>query len=300
MNIKQLVTELTPLSHKQLMALAVKQNERLQQQTTPVTAPLRDDIAIIGFHFVTPCAASPDGFWDTLMQRKDVLKDARTERFPQLGVQLDHHNLPQRAYSYTAGLIDGIDQFDPAFFGISPREARGMDPQQRLVLQSCVQALAHAGYAWEALRNSSTGVFVGVAANEYNRFQDLFNAGEDASHAASGNALNVIAGRVAYTLGLQGPAIALDTACSSSLVALHTAVESLQAGDCEQAIVAGVNVILSPVTFMLLCQGQMLAPDGRCKTFDKDANGYVRAEAVATVILKPLAQARQNGDRILA
>lgn len=300
MNIKQLVTELTPLSHKQLMALAVKQNERLQQQTAPVTAPVRDDIAIIGLHCVTPGAHSPEGFWNTLMQRKDVLKDARTERFPQLGVQLDHHQLPQRAYSYTAGLIDGIDQFDPAFFGISPREARGMDPQQRLVLQSCVQALAHAGYAWEALRNSSTGVFVGVAANEYNRFQDLFNAGEDASHAASGNALNVIAGRVAYTLGLQGPAIALDTACSSSLVALHTAVESLHAGDCEQAIVGGVNVILSPATFMLLCQGQMLAPDGRCKTFDKDANGYVRAEAVATVILKPLAQARKDGDRILA
>ena len=296
MNTQQLVTELTPLTHKQLMALAITQNQRLQQQP----AAVRDDIAIIGLHCITPGAHSPAEFWQTLMQRKDVLKDARSERFPQLGVQLDHHTLPQRAYSYTAGLIDGIDQFDPAFFGISPREARGMDPQQRLVLQSSVQALAHAGYEWEALRNSSTGVFVGVAANEYNRFQDLFNSAEDASHAASGNALNVIAGRVAYTLGLQGPAIALDTACSSSLVALHTAVESLQAGDCEQAIVAGVNVILSPVTFMLLCQGQMLAPDGRCKTFDKDANGYVRAEAVATVILKPLAQARQNGDRILA
>src|SRR3990167_5200832 len=296
MNTQQLVTELTPLTHKQLMALAITQNQRLQQQP----AAVRDDIAIIGLHCITPGAHSPAEFWQTLMQRKDVLKDARSERFPQLGVQLDHHTLPQRAYSYTAGLIDGIDQFDPAFFGISPREARGMDPQQRLVLQSSVQALAHAGYEWEALRNSSTGVFVGVAANEYNRFQDLFNSAEDASHAASGNALNVIAGRVAYTLGLQGPAIALDTACSSSLVALHTAVESLHAGDCEQAIVGGVNVILSPATFMLLCQGQMLAPDGRCKTFDKDANGYVRAEAVATVILKPLVLAQKDGDRILA
>ncbi|HVL02142.1 MAG TPA: beta-ketoacyl synthase N-terminal-like domain-containing protein, partial [Dongiaceae bacterium] len=296
MDIKQLVTELTPLSHKQLMVLAIKQNEQLQQQP----ALVRDDIAIIGLHCITPGADSPEGFWDTLMQRKDVLKDARTERFPLLGVQLDHHQLPQRAYSYTAGLIEGIDQFDPAFFGISPREARGMDPQQRLVLQCTVQALANAGYEWDALRNSRTGVFVGVAANEYNLFQDVLNGEEDASHAASGNALNVIAGRVAYTLGLQGPAIALDTACSSSLVALHTAVESLQAGDCEQAIVGGVNVILSPATFMLLCQNQMLAPDGRCKTFDKDANGYVRAEAVASLILKPLTQARRDGDRILA
>ncbi len=294
MDIKRLVSELTPLSHKQLMALAITQGKQLQHTVE------RDDIAIIGMHCITPGADSPDAFWNVLINQPDVFQDVRDTRFSALGVRMDHHQHPARAYNYTAGLIEGVDEFDPAFFGISPREARGMDPQQRHVLQSVVSALANAGYDWKELRDTKTGVFVGAAANEYSRYHDLLNPAEDATHAASGNAINVIAGRVAYTLGLKGPAIALDTACSSSLVALHMAAESVHSGDCDQALVSGVNLILSPATFMLLCQGQMLSPDGRCKTFDKDANGYVRSEAVCTVLIKSLSRAREDGDRILA
>lgn len=295
MDIKRLVSELTPLSHKQLMALAITQGRQLQHG-----AVVRDDIAIVGMHCLTPGADSPEGFWNVLMTQPDVFQDLRDSRFPALGVRMDHHHHPARAYSYTAGLVEGVDEFDPAFFGISPREARGMDPQQRHVLQSVVLALANAGYDWKDLRNTKTGVFVGAAANEYSRYHDVLNPLEEATHAASGNAINVIAGRVAYTLGLKGPAIALDTACSSSLVALHLAAESVHSGDCDQALVSGVNLILSPATFMLLCQGQMLSPEGRCKTFDKEANGYVRSEAVCTVLIKSLSRAREDGDRILA
>ncbi len=305
MDMQQYIRELTPLSQKQLIALAVKQNEQLNKLNQAINSPAtdsqtREDIAIIGLHCMTPQADDNTRFWETLMTKEDVFKDARKARFSDLGVQLDHHSHSERAYCYQAGLINGVDQFDPAFFGISPREARGMDPQQRLLLKSSVCALANAGYPWKSMNNTNTGVFVGVGASEYHLYHDALNPAEEASHMASGNSIAVIAGRIAYTLGLRGPTLALDTACSSSMVALHLALESLHSGECDQAIVGGVNLILSPSTYLLLCKSQMLSPDGLCKTFDQDANGYVRSEAVISLIIKPLAKALADGDHVMA
>ena len=197
------------------------------------------------------------------------------------------------------GFIEDIDQFDPLFFGISPREAVSMDPQQRLLLEVSWEALERAGVAHERLAISQTGVFVGITTNEYAQLLASSGAELDA-YFNTGNALNAAAGRLSYTLGLQGPCMAIDTACSSSLVAVHLAVMSLRLGECDQALAGGVNLILSPGGSVALSQAGMLAPDGRCKTFDASADGYVRSEGCGMVVLKRLSDAQRNGDRILA
>ena len=148
----------------------------------------------------------------------------------------------------TADILDGIDGFDPEFFGISPREAVWMDPQQRLMLEIAWEGLERAGYSPAALRGSRSGVFVGVGANEYAHLLSANSVENIEAQFITGNALNVIAGRVAFALGLEGPAIAVDTACSSSLVAVHQACQALHSGDCDLALAGGVNVLLSPAS----------------------------------------------------
>jgi acyl transferase domain-containing protein len=198
------------------------------------------------------------------------------------------------------GFVDNVDQFDPQFFGIAPREAAGMDPQQRLLLEVSWEALEHAGQAPDRLHGSNTGVFVGISTNEYLQLQIKAGASRLDAHAGTGGAVSVAAGRLSYSLGFQGPALAVDTACSSSLVAVHLACQSLRRGECDMALAGGVNLTLAPEANVILSRARMLSPQGRCKTFDAGADGYVRGEGCGVVVLKRLAEAREAGDRVLA
>ena len=184
------------------------------------------------------------------------------------------------------GFLSAVDRFDPHFFGIAPREALTLDPQQRLVLEVAWEALERAGRAPDSLRGSLTGVFIGITGFDFAQYLRAVDPGRLDVYTATGTAHNSAAGRVAYTLGLQGPAMAVDTACSSSLTAIHLACQSLRLKESELAIAGGVQLMLIPDPFVSFHKWGMMAPDGRCKTFDEAADGFVRAEGCGVVVLE--------------
>jgi acyl transferase domain-containing protein/acyl carrier protein len=259
-------------------------------------------IAIVGAACRFPGGANDlESYWRNLLAGVDGITDRPTARF-HVDAYLDATRQdPQRAYVMACGLMDGVEHFDAAFFGIGPREARLMDPQQRVALQTAWHALEHAGIAPQSLRGARGGVFLGVADNEYLALlNDSSGLDADLAWLGTGSKLNVIAGRISYSLDWQGPSLAVDTACSSSAVAVHLACRSLLAGESEVALAGGVNVILDPRGFAPPCRAQMLAPDGRCKTFDAAADGYVRSEGCGMLVLKRLEDAQRDGDEIIA
>ncbi len=199
------------------------------------------------------------------------------------------------------GFVDSVDCFDATFFGIAPREAARMDPQQRILLETVYHAIQHAGIPPKAMAGSQTGVFVGIGGTDYSKipahFPDYLEHID--AHVGTGNALSVAAGRISYVFDLHGPSFIVDTACSSALVALHTAVQSLRSGESNAAIVAGVNLILSPEVTIAFSKANMLSRDGRCRPFDASANGYVRGEGCAVILIKRLSDARRDGDSIM-
>ena len=266
----------------------------------PAPTPSEDDrVAIVGMACRFPGGADLASFWEQLAGGRDaVAAVAKGCARPGEGVREvgADGGVARRWGAY----IDGIDRFDASFFRIAPVEARLLDPQQRLMLETSWEALEEAGIDAAGLRGSRAGVFAGICSNDY---RDLFSAddGDPATfYMATGSGYSTAIGRVAFTLGLEGPAIAVDTACSSSLVALHQAVVSLQRGEVDLALAGGVNAILSPMTTEVFASAGMLAPDGRCKTFDAAADGYVRGEGCGMVVLKRLSDAEAAGDRIWA
>lgn len=270
-----------------------------------VTAPPRtgrsdEPIAIVSVACRFPGASDPDAFWEVLAGAVDAVREIPEDRFDIDEFYDPDQETPGKIYTRCGGYLDGIDGFDPEFFGISPREAVWMDPQQRLMLEIAWEGLERAGYSPAALRGSRTGVFVGVAANEYSHLLSSDSIESIEAHFITGNALNAISGRVAFALGLEGPAVAVDTACSSSLVAVHQACQALHSGDCDLALAGGVNVLLSPASIVAASRARMLSPDGRCKTFDAAADGYVRSEGCGILVLKRLSDAQRDGDRICA
>jgi acyl transferase domain-containing protein len=206
---------------------------------------------------------------------------------------------PGQIVSRYGGFVDAVDQFDAPFFRIAPVEATTMDPQQRLLLETHWEALEDAGIVPAQLKGSATGIFVGLYGDDYKLLQ-VKQQESLSPYFGTGTANSIAAGRVAYFLGTQGPAFSVDTACSSSLVAVHLACQSLQAGECTLALASGVNLLLSPELSVTFSQAGMLAPDGRCKTFDAAADGYVRSEGCGVVVLKRLADALAAGDTVLA
>ncbi len=208
--------------------------------------------------------------------------------------------MPGKMHAPYGGFLDRVDLFDPAFFGISGREAESMDPQQRLLLEVTWEALENAGIAATGLRGSAAGVFVGLTTSDYARLAIAADSADLDVYTATGGALNVAAGRLSYVFGLNGPAMAVDTACSSSLVAVHLACQSLRERECDFALAGGVNVLLTPEPFICLAKWGMMAPDGRCKTFDERADGFVRGEGCGIIVLKRLSDALTAGDRVLA
>jgi len=256
-------------------------------------------IAIIGIGCRFPGANDPEAFWHLLRDGVDAIKEVPASRWDVNTFYDPNPDTPGKMNTRWGGFLDEVAGFDSQFFEISPREAESMDPQQRLLLEVTWEALENAGLAAEQLAGSQTGVFIGISTNDYTRLQAAHGIGIDA-YSGSGNAHSIAANRLSYWLDLHGPSWAVDTACSSSLVAVHHACQSLRQGDSELALAGGVNLILSPDLTITFSQAQMLSPEGRCKTFDADANGYVRGEGCGIVILKCLSDALKDGDNILA
>ena len=274
--------------------------EARPQLASAVTTRTNEPIAIVAVSCRFPGAPDPEAFWEVLSGGVDAIREVPEDRFDIDEFYDPDPDTPGKTYTRFGGFLDGIDGFDPEFFGISPREAVWIEPQQRLMLETAWEALERAGYSPAALRGSQTGVFVGVAANEYAHLLSSESIDKIEPHFITGNALNAISGRVAFALGLEGPAVAVDTACSSALVAVHQARQALHSGDCDLALAGGVNVLLSPVTVVAASRARMLSPVGRCKTFDASADGYVRSEGCGILVLKRLSDAVRDGDRVCA
>ena len=284
----------TDLERQALLALR-KMRERLEAHE----AAAREPIAIVGMACRLPGANNPQAFWELLQHGRDAVATIPPERWAQAPLMRPADG--SAAVVHHAGVLAQVDQFDADFFGIPGREAALLDPQQRLVLEVVWEALEDAGIPPTRLRGSDTGVFMGTTSSDYLRVitQTLPLAALDA-YVATGNTLNATAGRVSYLLGVHGPCITMDTACSSSLVAIDRACRSVREGESRLAIAGGVNLLLAPEMLVSLSRWGMLAPDGRCKTFDASANGFVRAEGCGVVLLKRLSHARTDGDRVLA
>jgi acyl transferase domain-containing protein/acyl carrier protein len=261
-----------------------------------------ESIAVIGLGCRFPGeVGTAEEFWQFLEQGQDASGEIPLDRWDMYENYDADPEAPGRSYIRHGAFLQEIDQFDPQFFGISPREAAGMDPQQRLMLEVSWEALEHAGQAPEQLAGSKTGVFVGLINHDYGQLAVKGgNLTQLDAYWGTGSLASVSAGRLAYTLGLQGPALVVDTACSSSLVAFHLACQSLRSGECRIALAGGVNIILSQETNIALSRMQAVAPDGRCKTFDAKADGYARGEGCGMVVLKRLRDAQADNDTILA
>jgi acyl transferase domain-containing protein/acyl carrier protein len=273
--------------------------QKLEGQLAAQEAARREPVAIIGLGCRFPSAPDAPSFWRLLREGGDATRDVPAGRWDVDAYYDPDPEVPGAMYTRRGGFLDAIDHFDADFFGIAPREAVSLDPQQRLLLEVGWEALEHAGVAGR-LAGSRTGVYVGLGTSDYaQRLRGLGPRPIDL-YTATGTAHSVAAGRLSYQWGLVGPSVAVDTACSSSLVALHLACQGLRAGDCDLALVGGVNAILTPELLISLCKARMLAPDGRCKTFAAAADGFGRGEGCGMVVLKRLGAARRDGDRILA
>ncbi|MFD6992937.1 type I polyketide synthase [Streptomyces sp. NPDC059943] len=263
---------------------SLKETERLREQNRALTAAQREPVAIVGMACRYPGGVgSPDDLWELLAGGRDGVTAFPADR----GWEEALHDADGRSRSVTdeGGFLHDAGEFDAAFFGISPREALVMDPQQRLLLEGSWEALEHAGIDPTTLKGSRTGVYAGVM---YHDYFGSFGTG------------SMVAGRVAYTLGLEGPTLSVDTACSSSLVALHLAAQALQQGEADLALAGGVTVMASPGTFVEFSRQGAISPDGRCKSYAADANGTGFAEGLGVLVLERLSDARRLGHEVWA
>lgn len=284
-------TKSADIERQALLAL-----RKLRKRLDEFETARREPIAIVGLGCRFPGADSPEAYWNVLASGRDVVTQIPAKRWNSESLFGRDASMLQHA-----GVLDDVEHFDADFFGITGREALLLDPQQRLILEVVWEALEQAGIPATSLRGSDTGVFVGMTTTDYLRVITRRTQTADLdAYVAPGNTLNGAAGRVSYLLGLHGPSIAMDTACSSSLVAIDRACRSLRDDECRLAIAAGVNLLLAPEFLASLSRWGMLAPDGRCKTFDASANGFVRGEGCGVVLLKRLSHARADGDRIWA
>ncbi|MGH9279167.1 MAG: polyketide synthase, partial [Acidimicrobiales bacterium] len=261
-----------------------------------------EPIAIVGMGCRFPGGAdSVEDYWALLREGRDAVVEVPPDRWDVDAYYHPDPDVPAKMYTRHGGFIRSAAEFDAGVFGIPPREAMAMDPQHRLVLEVSWEALENAGVAPDRLRGTRGGVFVAMTAYDYAQvcMRDGDPAAIDA-YVGTGNAFNFASGRLSYVLGLRGPSVVVDTACSSSLVSVHLACQSLRGGECDMALAGGVSLMLLPETTVALCKARMLAADGRCKTFDAGADGYVRGEGCGMVVLKRLSDARAGGDEVLA
>ncbi len=269
---------------------------------TAAARPAADEaVAVIGVGCRFPGADGPEAFRRLLRDGADALSEVPPDRWDGDALHDPEPGVAGRIVTRRGGFVDGVDLFDAPFFGLSPREASSTDPQQRFLLEVAWEALEHAAQDPRGLAGTATGVFVGVGTADYSYLQLTAGGIDDVgAYFGTGNAHSVAANRLSYTLDLHGPSIAVDSACSSSLVALHLAAESVRSGESDLALAGGVNLILTPHLSVALSRAGMLSPEGRCKTFDAAADGYVRGEGCGVIVLKRLSEALRDEDRVLA
>ncbi|MFC5743200.1 SDR family NAD(P)-dependent oxidoreductase, partial [Dyella tabacisoli] len=270
--------------------------------STAAAAPSRsqainEPVAIIGMSGQFPQARDIDAFWRNLLAGKDCITEIPPERLDWRPWYSDRAREESKANITWGGFIDGVDEFDPMFFGISPKEAELMDPQQRLMMIHVWKALEDAGYAGPALSGSDTAIYVGTMASGYGTLISRARMAIE-GYSSTGAVASVGPNRMSYFLNFHGPSEPVETACSSSLVALRRAILAIERGDCSMAIAGGVNTIVNPELHISFNKAGMLSEDGRCKTFSSEANGYVRGEGAAMLVLKKLSDAERDGDHI--
>lgn len=283
----------------QLLDKGLKEIQRLKELNKKLDQSHSEPIAIIGAACRYPGGiGSLEQLWQALQEGRDGIGRMTDQRWPmQRFITSDPHQ-PGGIYSDAMGMLDEIDQFDYTHFGLKIEEARHIDPQHRLLMELAWETFEDAGYAVDTFSGSRTGIYVGIMSDDYGQLQGPLEKAN--YYIGTGMAKSCAAGRLAFTFGLEGPALALDTACSSSLVGVHLAVQALRRNECDAALAGGVNLILSPQGTVVACRSQMLSPRGHCYTFDASADGYVRSEGCGLVLLKRLSDAVRDGDRIYA
>ena len=290
-------------SRKLTLEEANAEIERLRAQLAASDGDVssREPIAVVGMGCRYPGGVkSPDEFWELLSSGRDVLREIPNERWDVDAYFDPEMTVPGKMYVRQGYYLDDIDQFDPQFFGLSPREAESLDPQQRLVMEVSWETLEHAGIAPSKLRGGKTGVFVGQYWDDYSSQRIYATDNREIDRYAQLSGLRgLTAGRICHILDSHGPAIQLDTACSSSSLAVHMACQSLRTGESDLALAGGVSLILAPEHLIGICQMTALSPDGRCKTFDANADGFGQGEGCGMIALKRLSDARADGNTIL-
>src|SRR6201994_1318094 len=257
--------------------------------------------AVVGYAARFPGAPDTHEFWGVLREGRDAISEVPKDRWDVDEFFDSEPGVPGKVVTRRAGFVDDVTGFDAPFFGMSTSEVRMLDPQHRLLLETAWHAVEHSGTAPTSLAGSNTGVFVGLATHDsLGMASGELSYPEIEAYMAIGTSNAAAAGRISYRLGLQGPAVAVDTACSSSLVAILQACQALRLGECDLALAGGANVLLSPATMITFSSARMLAPDGKCKTFDAAADGYVRGEGCGVIVIKRLEDAIRDGDRIRA
>ena len=263
---------------------------------------MTEPLAIIGIGCRFPGRSNtPHEFWNLLLSGTDAITEIPPDRFDLSQLFDPAVSKPGTIYTRWGGFLENIDQFDAAFFGISPREAARMDPQHRLLLEASWEALEDAGIPADRIAGTDVGVFVGISTHDYGDVQ-MYPVNRELldHHSNTGSTVSIAANRISHFLDFRGPSLAVDTACSSALTAVHLASASLRAGECQLALVGGVQILLTPEPTMGFCRATMLSPTGTCKAFDARADGYVRSEGVGVVAIKPLSLALADRDPVYA
>ncbi len=286
--------DLSP-TKKSLLAL-----RQMQGKLEALEQAKHEPIALVGMGCRFPGADNPEEFWQLLQEGRDAITQIPEERWDGSEYYDPKPNTPGKICTTYGGFVPHLKEFDASFFRVAPREAASLDPQQRLLLEVSWEALENAAIPADKIRGSQTGVFIGVSATDYWHQLLSRKTTEIDAYLTTGNTHSLASGRISHFFDFTGTSMSLDTACSSSLVAVHLAIKSLRDRECNMALAGGVNRLISPQISINFSQAKMLSPDGRCKTFDQGANGFVRSEGCGIVLLKRLSDAIADRDRIRA